>query len=60
MEVLSGYGARSPSFLTSPIQSIWLSGYTLSGHKIKDFGRGAGVEPLAGGAAPTPLLNQNL
>ncbi|NJR50365.1 MAG: hypothetical protein HC780_13170 [Leptolyngbyaceae cyanobacterium CSU_1_3] len=28
--------------------------YTLSGHKIKDFGRGAGVEPLAGRSPHTP------
>ncbi|NJR53110.1 MAG: hypothetical protein HC780_29690, partial [Leptolyngbyaceae cyanobacterium CSU_1_3] len=34
-------------------------GYTLSGHKIKDFGRGAGVPPLAGAQPPHPLLNQN-
>ncbi|NJR51572.1 MAG: hypothetical protein HC780_20260 [Leptolyngbyaceae cyanobacterium CSU_1_3] len=53
------FGSAQPSsrLLTCPLM---ISQYTLSGHKIKDFGRGAGVPPLAGGAAPTPLLNQNL
>jgi hypothetical protein len=37
-----------------------LASYTLPGRKLYFFKRGAGVEPLAGGVAPTPPLNQNL
>jgi hypothetical protein len=34
--------------------------YTLPGHRLCFFKRGAGGEPLAGGNAPTPPLNQDL
>jgi hypothetical protein len=35
-------------------------GYSLPGYRRYFFKRGAGVEPVAGGNAHTPLLNQNL
>jgi hypothetical protein len=34
--------------------------YPLPGRRLYCFKRGAGVEPLAGGIAPTPPLNQDL
>ncbi|NJR50499.1 MAG: hypothetical protein HC780_13955 [Leptolyngbyaceae cyanobacterium CSU_1_3] len=42
-----------PSIRFTINQQVFI--YTLSGYKIKDFGRGVGVEPLAGGAAPHPF-----
>jgi hypothetical protein len=51
---------RSPLELTSPIAVCNILFYALPGCRFYFFKRGAGVETLAGGTAPTPPLNQNL